>query len=240
MDAADAPNAKLAHPSDAFLLPTLAPPAAVRPNFTRRPSHDLFECIEQSAHKRLPEPQARYIFAQVVEAAYYLESRGISHRDIKDENLVIDSNLRVRPFLAFLCVLMLNPAQVKLIDFGSAVVSNPLEERPHYHLFFGTTAYAAPEILMRRPYHAPPAEIWTLGVLLSYLLTGASPFPTERDAAAGRIVIKAPPPGAGGGAGEFPSEAALDLMARCLVADPEYRADIEEVREHLWLRGALR
>lgn len=70
-----------------------APP---RPVCGRRPSHDLFECIEQSKHKRLSESQARYIFAQVVEAVHYLELQGITHRDIKDENLVIDSEMKVR------------------------------------------------------------------------------------------------------------------------------------------------
>jgi serine/threonine protein kinase len=60
-----------------------------------RPSCDLFECIEQAPHKRLSEEQARYIFAQVVETVYYLDSLGITHRDIKDENLVIDKELKV-------------------------------------------------------------------------------------------------------------------------------------------------
>jgi hypothetical protein len=68
-----------------------------RPHYTRRPSHDLFECIEQSENKRLSEDQARYVFSQVVDAVSYLHSLGISHRDIKDENLVIDSELRVSP-----------------------------------------------------------------------------------------------------------------------------------------------
>lgn len=67
-----------------------------RPEISRRPSHDLFECIEQSEDKRLTEMQARYVFAQVVDAVHYLDSHGITHRDIKDENLVIDKNLKVR------------------------------------------------------------------------------------------------------------------------------------------------
>lgn len=67
-----------------------------QPGITRRPSHDLFECIEQSADKRLTEAQARYVFSQVVDAVHYLDRHGIAHRDIKDENLVIDKNLKVR------------------------------------------------------------------------------------------------------------------------------------------------
>ncbi|KAH9855096.1 kinase-like protein [Lenzites betulinus] len=193
----------------------LKEPADERPGFSRRASHDLFECIEQSRHKRLTENQARYIFAQVVEAVYYLDSQGITHCDIKDENLVIDTDLRV-----------------KLIDFGSAVVADPTAPRPYYTLFFGTTAYASSEILLKKPYQAPPAEIWTLGVLLSYLLTGHSPFPAEQDAKDGRVVIREPKTGR-------LSRSAIALMARCLEKDPLLRADIHEVRNHPWLDGAL-
>ncbi|RPD78060.1 kinase-like protein [Lentinus tigrinus ALCF2SS1-7] len=193
----------------------LAPAPEAPPKFTRRPSHDLFECIEQSKHKRLTENQARYIFAQVVEAVYYLDAQGITHCDIKDENLVVDADLKV-----------------KLIDFGSAVVADPTRPRPFYNLFFGTTAYASSEILLKKKYQAPPAEIWTLGVLLSYLLTGHSPFPTEQDAKEGRVVIREPKSGR-------LSRSAISLMARCLEKEPEFRADIHEVRNHSWLRGAL-
>lgn len=66
-----------------------------RPEFTRRPSHDLFECIEQSEHKKLNESQARFVFSQVIDAVQYLHDNDIVHRDIKDENLVIDKNLKV-------------------------------------------------------------------------------------------------------------------------------------------------
>ena len=121
---------------------------------------------------------------------------------------------------------------MKLIDFGSAVVVDPAEPRPLYTLFFGTTAYAASEVLQKKPYRAPPAEIWTIGVLLSYLLTGASPFPTERDAIAGRVILA-------GHASPYVSKSAEQLMLRCLDPDPERRADIHEVRAHQWLDGAL-
>lgn len=132
--------------------------------------------------------------------------------------------------------LTITVAQVKLIDFGSSVVADPTSPAPFYTLFFGTTAYASSEILRKQPYRAAPAEIWTLGVLLSYLLTGHSPFPSEQDAIAGNIVLRES--SKGGGAGRI-SMAAMSLMSRCLDMDPDQRATIDEVRGHRWLQGAL-
>ena len=231
---------RFASPKDFVLGSSGSCPSYIRPSqpvFSRRPSHDLFECIEQSKDKRLSESQARFVFAQVVEAVHYLNSQGVTHCDIKDENILVDSYLNVRsytrPPLVFpsLTLKRISP-QVKLIDFGSAVVVDPAEPRPLYTLFFGTTAYAASEVLQKKPYRAPPAEVWTLGVLLSYLLTGASPFPTERDAVAGRVMLASH-------AGTYVSESAEQLMLRCLDPDPERRADIHEVRTHPWLDGGL-
>lgn len=78
-------------------ISTCSPRADSRPGFSRRPSYDLFECIEQSTQKRLTEPQARYVFSQVVDAVHYLDTLGIAHRDIKDENLVISDDLQASP-----------------------------------------------------------------------------------------------------------------------------------------------
>lgn len=71
-------------------------PRPSQPAFFRRPSHDLFECIEQSKDKRLSENQARFVFAQVVQAVHYLDSQGVTHCDIKDENILVDNYLNVR------------------------------------------------------------------------------------------------------------------------------------------------
>jgi serine/threonine protein kinase len=109
-------------------------------------------------------------------------------------------------------------------------MADPAKPRPYYQLFFGTSAYAASEILRKQPYQAAPAEIWTLGILLSYLLTGATPFVSEWEAMQGRIMLRE-------GTALGLSANAVSLMRRCLDPDPKTRADINEVRQHVWLEG---
>lgn len=160
--------------------------------FSRRPSYDLFECVTQAPHQRFTESQARDVFSQISDAVQYLSDLGIAHRDIKDENIVIDKNFKQLPLssrLYLYLALIHHLEQIKLIDFGSATITNPNDPRPLSTEFFGTPHYAASEILRRKPYQAAPAEIRTSGVLLSYLLTGASPFANVWDAADGRIFL---------------------------------------------------
>lgn len=217
-------------------LPRLAKGPLARPACNRRASHDLFECIEQSKHKRFSEEDAKYIFAQVVDVVDYLDQIGITHCDIKDENVVIDKDLKVRCFYTAKAVertkSTLFAQQIKLIDFGSVVSIDPTEDRPFYKTFYGTAAYASPEIIQNQPYQAPPAEIWAMGVLLSFLITGSSPFPTEEDKRVARIVITEANRGR-------MSDDCFHLLQRCLEIDPEMRADIAEVKAHPWLAGGL-
>ena len=155
-------------------IPTRAPLLRTNtaPLMIRRPSHDLFECIETQA--KFTETQGRDIFRQIVDAVYYLDSSlDVVHRDIKDENIIISSDL-----------------SVKLIDFGSAVILPPKQqgdrEAIYFDRFYGTMNFASPEILKGSSYRAEPAEMWSLGVLLFTILTGEVPFTDPYTAAAGR------------------------------------------------------
>jgi hypothetical protein len=65
------------------------------PMARRSSSSDLFECIEQ--HNCFAESTARLLFAQVVETINELRIRGVIHRDIKDENIVVDNGGVVSP-----------------------------------------------------------------------------------------------------------------------------------------------
>ncbi|XP_032387453.1 PAS domain-containing serine/threonine-protein kinase isoform X1 [Etheostoma spectabile] len=115
---------------------------------------DLFDFIDMQP--RLDEPLASYIFRQLVAAVFYLRNKNILHRDIKDENIIIDKGFHIR-----------------LIDFGSAVMMAP---KKLFYNFCGTLEYCSPEVLQGNPYEGPELEMWSLGVLLYTLLFSENPF----------------------------------------------------------------
>ncbi|KAL6104485.1 pask [Pungitius sinensis] len=115
---------------------------------------DLFEFIDMQP--RLDEPLASYIYRQLVAAVFYLRTKNILHRDIKDENIIIDKCFHIR-----------------LIDFGSAAMMAP---KKLFYNFCGTLEYCSPEVLRGNPYEGPELEMWSLGVLLYTLLFSENPF----------------------------------------------------------------
>ncbi|XP_058607475.1 PAS domain-containing serine/threonine-protein kinase isoform X2 [Onychostoma macrolepis] len=126
---------------------------------------DLFEFIDMQP--RLDEPLASYIFRQLVAAVSYLRGKRVLHRDIKDENIIINSKFHVR-----------------LIDFGSAAL---LEPGKLFYTFCGTLEYCSPEVLQGNPYEGPELELWSLGVLLYTLLFSENPFCSVEETLKARI-----------------------------------------------------
>nr|XP_054750593.1 PAS domain-containing serine/threonine-protein kinase-like [Lytechinus pictus] len=115
---------------------------------------DLFEFIDRQPN--FDEALASYMFRQVVAAVKYLHERNIVHRDIKDENVILDEKF-----------------QVKLIDFGSAAY---MQKGKKFSTFCGTLEYCSPEVLLGNRYEGPQLELWSLGVMLYTLVFGENPF----------------------------------------------------------------
>ncbi|KAJ3416869.1 hypothetical protein HDV05_008454 [Chytridiales sp. JEL 0842] len=175
----------------------------------QRVSCDLFECID--VHRRLPDVTCRKIFAQIALTMEYLHNRDIVHRDVKDENIVIDSNYTI-----------------KLIDFGSAsrTASRASE---CFTKFNGTAHFASPEVAMGEPYRGPEAEMWALGCLLFTLVYGENPFLDTADVIGGQYIFPFSLPTDGTPYGP------QSLVRRLLTYNPERRATIQEVVNHPWI-----
>ncbi|SPO00550.1 related to serine/threonine-protein kinase [Cephalotrichum gorgonifer] len=118
------------------------------------PGMDLFDYIE--LRTTMEEVECRSIFVQVVRAVHHLHTSAlVVHRDIKDENVILDGE-----------------GHIKLIDFGSAayIKSGP------FQVFVGTIDYAAPEVLAGKPYKGKEQDVWALGILLYTIIYKENPF----------------------------------------------------------------
>ena len=116
------------------------------------------------------ETYGRIIFSSLLDAVEYLHNNNIVHRDIKADNIMLNSNL-----------------EIKLVDFGFA--TNSLKnnnlininsenniEKGKLNTFLGTPNYAAPELHLKIPYYGKSNDIFSLGVTLFIIVTGTLPF----------------------------------------------------------------
>ncbi len=134
---------------------------------------ELFDYILN--HRYLKDPSARRLFAQLVSGVGYLHKKGIVHRDLKLENLLLDRH-----------------KNIIITDFGFANTFNPKDElgdEIEYHLddkefikrmdlarvrrgdlfstSCGSPAYAAPELVTRDGlYTGRKVDVWSCGVIL--------------------------------------------------------------------------
>lgn len=101
---------------------------------------------------------------------------------------------------------------------------NKLHPPNIYDSFRGTYSYASPEVLQGQYYLAGPCDIWSLGIIMSILLTGEQPFLDLDDALARRYRSR-----------RAYSHSAQDLMDRMLRPDAHHRWTIGRISRHPWL-----
>ena len=114
---------------------------------------------------RFSEQNTAIIMYQIFSSIKYCHDNGIIHRDIKAENIIVQDEKHLF---------------VKLIDFGSCEILTSSKLTSTYKV--GSPSYIAPEILNGEEYDYS-VDIWSLGVLMYYLLCGNKPFTgtTEQD-----------------------------------------------------------
>ncbi|XP_037618195.1 serine/threonine-protein kinase pim-2-like isoform X3 [Sebastes umbrosus] len=170
------------------------------------PCMDLFTYI-WSEGGSLKEEEAKIILKQLVDALIDLEDKSIFHRDIKVENILIETGSDV--------------PQVRLIDFG---LSCFVKRGANYRDYYGTFNYIPPEWYNGQGYSAGPTTAWQVGVVLFHTLHRNAFFETLAFLENGMTF------------NERMSKDCKDFLQMCLTEDPEQRLTLEQLKHHPWLR----
>ena len=100
------------------------------------------------------EKNGRYIFKQILQGVKYCHEKGVCHRDLKMENIMLSEEY-----------------VPKISDFGFATLIQGKNNDNLLSTPLGTLSYAAPEILMRKAYNGVQSDIFSLGVVMFTLVT---------------------------------------------------------------------
>ncbi|OHT03691.1 CAMK family protein kinase [Tritrichomonas foetus] len=176
------------------------------------PNGELFKYIIQKG--RLLDDEARKLFRQLTDAISFIHSRGIAHRDLKPENILIDADYNI-----------------KLTDFGlcHSTAQQQLLRTP-----CGSPYYAPPEVIYGEKYDGFKGDVWSLGVVLYAMTTGALPW-TQLQPPGLFTQIKN---------GDYVVPPQLSNSLRLLImsmmnVNPVARIDLDHVISHPWMTEGM-
>ncbi|KAM4812164.1 sperm motility kinase 2B-like [Urocitellus parryii] len=189
----------------------------------------LFQVIETSSHiymvmepagggqlvshvpeDGLQEEEARRLFRQMVCAVGYCHAQGIVHRDLKPDNILLDAG-----------------GNIKLIDFG---LSTRVSSGQNWKDFWGSLFHLATRCVLKQAFEGPPVDIWRLGVILYFMLTGRCPFVGPTTLAMRRQIVLETYFGT-----RHLSVEARRLIHQILTLDPRKQPTVQQILQHPWL-----
>ncbi|KAH6657486.1 hypothetical protein BKA67DRAFT_189867 [Truncatella angustata] len=204
------------------------------------PGGDLGKLVATKGMLR--ETYVKIMARQLIDALGYLHDNSITHRDVKPDNILISS---------------LDPFVVKLTDFGLSKMIDT--EQTFLKTFCGTLLYCAPEVYseygtydekgrrLRQQSRRPPTrerydhavDVWSLGGVLFYALTGHPPFPVRNGTSYTELLhhIMTQPLVVAPLMDENVSTDGIDFLRRMIDNRPETRATIAELQSHPWLES---
>ncbi|EGF83819.1 hypothetical protein BATDEDRAFT_85591 [Batrachochytrium dendrobatidis JAM81] len=186
---------------------------------TRISGGELFDHIVNS--EGIEESEAKFIFYQLLLAVKYLHDHNICHRDLKAENILLESS---KPF-----------SRLLISDFGMAkALQNSLQQM---QTKCGTFTYLAPEILDSPGGYSYQVDCWALGVLLFTMLAGALPFGTDADHAILIDRIRRVEYSFEDDPWPSISNDAKSMVSALLQADASKRLDVTQALNHPWIIG---
>ena len=163
------------------------------------------------------ERQATNIMSQIASGVKYLHQYGIVHRDLKPDNIMITQQ---NDF-----------GVIKIMDFGLSKIVSPNESMADG---YGTLSYVAPEVLLRTPYNKE-VDIWSMGVILYYILSGKLPFRGRKEQEVAEKIVYDELE-FDDDEWEIRSQSAIDLIKSCLEKSKEKRISIDEFINHPWFK----
>ena len=167
------------------------------------------------------ERQAMNIMSQLASGVKYLHQYGIVHRDLKPDNIMITQQNEY--------------GVIKIMDFGLSKIVSPHEKMVDG---YGTLSYVAPEVLLRTPYNKE-VDIWSMGVILFYMLSGRLPFRGSKEQeVAEKIVYEQLKFDEDDW--ETRTQKVQDLISCCLEKKAEDRIKINQFLNHPWFKKNMK
>ena len=147
----------------------------------------------------------------------------ICHRDIKPDNILIDSR-----------------GNCKISDFGFAIVME--SEDALTDTICGSLPYEAPELLKRERYNPFAVDVWAMGVMLYVMLNSRLPFKCPKNGTKDKpgmeVMLNQQLEGKFTHPEDFEQMSAQvqDLCKKCLDPNPTTRITVQNMSEHPWFK----